>query len=203
MGLGLHKYTEGPREVWDWWLKGRPDPAPRLVKRRVLARLGRQHHCSVLVETGTYLGHMVEYARHRFDRVISIEIAPDLHRQAQERFKGDARVDLLLGDSGKVMPQILSRPDLQGKGILFWLDGHYSAGNTGRGEKDSPIAEELEAVFARDGRHDVILIDDARHFTGQGGYPDLASLLREIGARRPDLDIEVRMDIIRLTPKAH
>jgi hypothetical protein len=58
----------------------------------------------------------------------------------------------------------------------FWLDGHYSAGNTFQGETDTPIRHELKVIS----RHInnlgkvVVLIDDIRcsHLYKQS-YPSL------------------------------
>jgi hypothetical protein len=68
---------------------------------------------------------------------------------------------------------------------LFWLDGHYSGGETARGAQGSPIIAELETVFSRK-LDDVVLIDDIRCFTGFDGYPSLADLKALVAARRPD-----------------
>jgi hypothetical protein len=45
------------------------------------------------------------------------------------------------------------------------LDGRYSEGCTARGETNTPILQELEAIFAFCPIW-VVLIDDARHFDG-------------------------------------
>jgi hypothetical protein len=84
--------------------------------------------------------------------------------------------------------------------VLYWLDGHHSAGNTGRGAKDTPIREELDAVFARGHPGDVILIDDARCFDGTRDYPRLEELVAAIRARRPDLRVWVERDVVHAEP---
>jgi hypothetical protein len=60
---------------------------------------------------------------------------------------------------------------------LFWLDGHYSGGDTARGDDDTPIRRELEHISKHPmrGRH-LIVIDDLRCFDGQNGYPSLEGL---------------------------
>ena len=64
---------------------------------------------------------------------------------------------LIQGDSGVELGNLVGK--LSGP-ALFWLDGHYSEGETAQGPKDTPIFEELEHIFSarRDG--DVILIDE-------------------------------------------
>lgn len=80
----------------------------------------------------------------KYDKIISIELGEDLYNNAKNRFKDDKNVTILKGDSGKVLPTILS--DLNHP-IIFWLDGHYSALITAKGEIDCPIFEELNAIF--------------------------------------------------------
>jgi hypothetical protein len=55
---------------------------------------------------------------------------------------------------------------------LFWLDAHYSAGITAKGEGNTPIEEELKHIFGHEcAENNVILIDDARVFNGSNDYP--------------------------------
>jgi hypothetical protein len=82
---------------------------------------------------------------------------------------------------------------------LFWLDGHYSAGITARGDIATPISLELEAILSHPVKSHVILIDDARDFTGKDSYPFLDNLLHKIRVDG-NYSVEVTTDIIRLTP---
>ena len=188
-------------ELLRWHLRGQPAPPPHAIKRREILAARRDHGVDVLIETGTYMGDMVNFARRHFSRVMSVEIDPTLHQRAQERFAGDSRVELLLGDSATVLPALLDREELKRQPLLYWLDGHYSAGVTGRGDKDTPVAEELEAVLARDNPRDVILIDDARCFDGTSDYPILDDLVAALRARRPDMDVRVEFDMIKVLPR--
>jgi hypothetical protein len=60
------------------------------------------------------------------------------------------------GDSGKELPKIVTQLDTP---AIFWLDGHYSAGITAKGDTECPIFEELEAIFEPDKSCKHILID--------------------------------------------
>jgi hypothetical protein len=131
-----------------------------------------------------------------FDRLYSVELSEMLHRRAIERFRMEPSVRLRQGDSGQVVREILQ--DLH-QPALFWLDAHYSGGLTARGSVDSPIIAELEAVLDHGPAH-VVLVDDARMFDGTGGYPTLESLRALVAARRPDYQLAVAQDVIRLTP---
>lgn len=177
----------------EWEQQGSPAPAPHSVKQLTIREYQQRYRHTILVETGTYMGEMVEAQKRRFKKVYSIELGKELFQKAQERFKTDQNVFIRQGDSGHVLPEILKEIH---EPAIFWLDGHYSAGITAKGEKDCPIFEELEAILAQRTFNHVILIDDARHFTGEGDYPTVDSLTDFIHRRNPSYRIEVKHDII-------
>jgi hypothetical protein len=187
------------RAISKWEAAGRPAPPPHAVKRDNLLAYRRRFGLEVLVETGTYKGDMVEAMRRHFRRVYSIELADHYHAAAVARFRGCENVEILHGDSGRVMAELV--PKLDGP-TLFWLDGHYSAGRTARGDKDTPVMEELGHIFARQDLRCVILIDDARCFAGHGDqqYPSTDALRAFVAEQRPDWKVEVDTDCIRITP---
>jgi hypothetical protein len=154
------------------------------------------HAIRTLIETGTYYGDMVEAQRSNFTKIFSIELSADLWKKASERFQPYPGIKIMHGDSGvmlhKIMPEI-SQP------ALFWLDGHFSEGVTAKGEKDCPIFEELDAIFAFSRQDHVILIDDARYFVGQGDYPTIESLSNYVHSKDPRYKLKVADDIIRFT----
>lgn len=190
-------YVRLRRGMWQWEKRGKPTKVPHLVKQRAVREYAGLFGCAVLVETGTLLGDMVYACRHAFREIHSIELDEALHRRARERFGRYSQVRLHHGDSAEVLPRViggLSEP------ILFWLDAHYSGGMTARGSVDTPIAEELQAIFKhQDGRH-VVLIDDAHEFVGENGYPTMDDLRAFVEALRPDLFVEVFDNIIRISP---
>ena len=149
-----------------------------------------------MIETGTYLGEMVEAMQRRFEKIYSIELSPELYVRARERFSEAENVRIALGDSARVLPMILAELH---EPALFWLDGHFSEGNTAKGDRETPILDELDAIFRNEVKGHVVLIDDARCFDGTGDYPTLAELERVVRARNPNASFEVRDDIIRVS----
>jgi hypothetical protein len=181
-------------EVAEWERRGRPAPPPHLVKRRVLQQYAEQYGLRVLVETGTYLGDTVEAMKHRFDKIYSIELSEELFRRAKERFAGEGHIELINGDSGKVLEEVmkeLTRP------ALFWLDGHYSEGITAKGETDTPICEELKHILNARPLGHVVIIDDARAFGSDSAYPTIEELKEFVGSKR-ECTITVEDDSIRI-----
>jgi hypothetical protein len=181
--------------VHSWQRRGEPAPPPYAVKRRTLREYARRFGLTMLIETGTFHGDTSFALRNDFERIVSIELDRALYERAKRRLQPYKQITVLRGDSGKVIAELMrgvSQP------VLFWLDAHYSGGITARGELDSPIFAELEVILAHPIRNHVILIDDAREFTGAGGYPTVPQLREYLREKQPDLRMEVRHDVIRI-----
>lgn len=181
------------RDVLAWRRAGSPAPPPPVFKQRVVRAYGRRYHLKTLIETGTYYGDMVEAQRHRFGRIISIELSRDLYRLAVKRFADARNVTILEGDSGGLLPHVLAERQ---EPCLFWLDGHYSEGVTARGDLETPILRELDAILSH-AWPDVVLVDDARCF-GQGDYPSIEGIREMVADRRPEWSVSVADDVIRI-----
>lgn len=170
---------------------------PNIVKRQAVAKFGEKYQLKTLVETGTFLGEMIYANRNRFNRIISVELDPLLHRLATERFRQYPYIDLRCGDSREVLSNILSEIT---EPALFWLDAHFSGGFTARGEEDTPIIAELVSLLSHPVRQHVILIDDARHFTGQDGYPSTQKIQEILTRYDAPYKMSVENDIIQIIP---
>ena len=161
------------RLITAWEKKGCPVPPPEVIKQTIVKAYARRYGLRTLVETGTYTGDMVNAVRNVFDHICSIEIDEDLFEKAKERFQGSFHITILLGDSASVLPQVLQ--SITGP-CLFWLDGHYCGEGTGTGILETPIVHELEAILQHSCSDHVVLIDDARLFTGTSDYPTVEEL---------------------------
>ena len=181
-----------------WEAAGRPMPPPHVVKQAALRHYAEKYGLRIFVETGTYYGDMVEAMKGFFDSIYSIELGRRLYRQAKRRFRGSNHVRILHGDSAKKLPWVVKIIDGP---ALFWLDGHYSGGSTAKGEKDTPIYEELRHILADRGKRHVVVIDDARCFGMIPAYPTLEELKAFVFSKRNDVEIHVQDDSIRITPK--
>lgn len=171
-----------------------PLPPPHAYKQQVIAYYQSCFRYSLLIETGTFLGDMIEAQKNRFDSIVSIELSEMLHKKAKRRFRNQAHISILQGDSARVLPQVVQK--ITGPAI-FWLDGHYSAGITAKGDRVSPIMEELNAILSGNNLNHILLIDDARCFCGEEGYPTYEEVVDCIRHFSPRSDIRVEMDIIR------
>ena len=178
-----------------WQESGSVLPMPHYGKQKVVSEYAERFPRPIFIETGTYTGHMVYAMLNMFEEVYSIELDQMLAEKARRLFAGYRRVHIVEGESSQVLPGILAgiqRP------CLFWLDAHYSGGSTAKGPLDTPIVEELNCILCHDcADSHVLLIDDARCFTGGNDYPDINVLKQHILNRRPGWIFEVKDDIIR------
>jgi len=185
-------------EITRWIHAGCTGIAPPPVKRLVLAAYRKRYGLTRFIETGTHLGDTLAYiAQQNNVHATSIELNDAYYQAAKQRFVSYPNVTILQGDSGKLLPEQVRQLHAP---ALFWLDGHYSGDNTGKGELDTPVSAELEAIMDSPVKGHVVLIDDARCFDGTQDYPHLDLLLETVRQKNTYL-IEVSTDIIRLTPK--
>jgi len=198
--LALQLGIKQPIQSWQfrqWKQQGRPIPPPHIVKVRVLQAYARRSGYSCLVETGTYLGDMVASIKDSFTAVHSIELDSFLAKRATKLFAPYLQVQIHQGDSGKVLPKLLKQ--LQ-QPAIFWLDAHYSGGITAKGVQETPIVQELEAIFALSRYENIIVIDDARHFGVMPDYPQLQEFIRYFKKKHPSYSVQVENDSIQLWP---
>jgi hypothetical protein len=178
-----------------WWYITRSGPPPHAVKQQAIRYYARQSTHPVFLETGTFLGEMVEAVKDDFKKIISIELDKNLATQAKQKFARYSHISIIEGDSGKLLPELLK--DIR-EPSLFWLDGHYSAGITAKGDKDTPIEKELEAILAHPVKGHIILIDDARLFDGTGDYPKIYYIEKQVRRKYPNAAFMVKNDSIRI-----
>jgi hypothetical protein len=113
------------------------------------------------VETGTFYGINLEEVVNEYENIHSIEIEKKWIEYNKKKFKGKNNINLIEGDSSIKLPELCFEIKDE---ATFFLDAHYSGEGTGYKEKTSPIIKELEAVFNRTNKKDIIIIDDSRLF---------------------------------------
>lgn len=194
---GLYKAAGHYPDYWYWKLRGEPVRSPHLVKQRTVREYGRRFGLQVLVEAGTYYGEMVAAMKSCFAEIYSVEYDHALAVRAQKKFSRWPHIHIVEGDSQTKIPEIvhsLSQP------ALFWLDAGYYGWAGLQGDKQR-LTTELDAIL-RDTRYQhVILMDDARGLNGQNGAPTMAELKQRIESQFPRREVEVKHDILRITPR--
>jgi hypothetical protein len=190
------EFLVNQEELEKWKSEGCPVPPPHLAKQSIIEKYAEQSCCEIFIETGTYLGDTVFSQKANFKSIISIELSKKLYKAASRRFKKSPHIKILYGNSGNLLSGIMS--DINAR-ALIWLDGHYSGGFTAKGETESPVFKELDAIFSNNNQKHVILIDDARLFIGQRDYPTMNELESYVKCKNPDYKITTESDIIVLT----
>lgn len=143
---------------------------------------------TTFIETGTYMGDTIWSLRETCNKLISIEVQPQLAEIARSRFRNIPHVEIITGDSAVELNRVVT--EIEGS-CLFWLDGHYSAGMTGRGAKNCPIYEELAAIEKGCDFPFSIMIDDARCFETDPAYPTVAELKSAVELNFPSHDFNI------------
>ena len=150
-----------------WWLSsGMPLPAPQAIKLEFITRYSNAD--TTWIETGTYVGTTTEALAKISKWVISIEPSMELHKKSLRRLSAFNNVELLNGSSEDLFDSACSQA---GGSVSFWLDGHFSGGETFKGEQDCPIEYELAVISQHLPAYErvCVYIDDFRLFRDNQG----------------------------------
>jgi hypothetical protein len=112
------------------------------------------------IETGTLNGQTIFAVEPHFDILYTVEFSEKYYNNTKAQYHGN-KINFILGDSSVVFRDLL--PTIADK-CIFFLDGHWSGGDTGHSTKDCPLEEEITLIndlFPHDG---IIIIDDVRLF---------------------------------------
>jgi hypothetical protein len=110
------------------------------------------------IETGTYLGNGIRDVLNSYENIHSIELADKWYQHNVEQFRNNTNVKMYLGDSKKILPELLNNIN---EPVTLYLDAHYSGGTTAFGDEEVPLLFELEILKNRN-YDDIIIIDDCR-----------------------------------------
>src|SRR5262245_55437649 len=116
-------------------MAGPPDIA-YLKKYLRVATLGGIPVSSMAVETGTYRGEGTRVLARLFSTVHTIELSPKWHKVARRSLADLKNVVCHEGDSAEVMQKLI--PSIRER-AMFFLDAHFSGGETARGEDEVPL----------------------------------------------------------------
>jgi len=112
------------------------------------------------VETGTLYGETIFAMEPFFNSLYTIELSEKYHSLTKSKYNGN-KINFLLGDSSIVLESLL--PKMK-ENTIFFLDGHWSSGDTAKGDKDCPLYEEINHINSLFKNEAIIIIDDCRLF---------------------------------------
>lgn len=196
VNIFLEKCKKSPFVLFLWYALGKRIPPPHICKQMVVSEYSKKFKINILYESGTFKGDMVYGMKNRFQKIISVELSNLFFQLAKKRFKNNKHINIIKGDSGKEIKKFLKSLK---KSSVFWLDGHYSFGDTAKSKVNTPIVNELKSILNHKIKTHVILIDDARHFNGKDDYPKINELKKML--KDSNYSMMVEDDIIRITPQ--
>ena len=149
------------KQILIWHKQEYISPPPYFIKQACIKRNAVEQ--SVFVETGTYYGDTTKFLSYFSNKVISLEPSIVLYKKAQDLLADYKNIELINGASEDVFPTLI--PTLKGN-VSFWLDGHFSAGVTFKGKRETPIVLELAEIkkCLKNFNRVSIMIDDFRCF---------------------------------------
>ena len=135
---------------------------------------------NIYIETGTYIGRGITKpvgcnctgcfcmcnpknpnttgVLNNYNKIYSIELSEKYYNFNVKQFKSFKNVNIINGDSSIELKKLLDKIE---EPVTIFLDAHWSGGDTGRTNIDSPLLEELDLLKKREYR-DIIIIDDTR-----------------------------------------
>lgn len=185
-------------ELRNWYKRKKLPPTPQLIKHKIIRELGDSYSFKTLVETGTYLGVMINANKNYFKEIFTIELNKKLYERAKRKFAKFKHIKVIQGDSTKILPDILREIKSP---ALFWLDAHYSGGITAKGKTKTPIVSELKHILNSQSLNHFILIDDALDFNEENDYPTINELKNFILKRNKNYKVSIANNIIYILPK--
>ena len=115
---------------------------------------------SCFIETGTLNGDTTFALEPHFDKLYTVEYSEKYYNNTRSKYTGN-KINFIHGDSSIVFESLL--PTISDK-CIFFLDGHWSGGDTGKSNKDCPLDEEITHINNLFQHDAIIVIDDFRLF---------------------------------------
>ena len=134
---------------------------PQAIKLATIIRYKVED--SIFIETGTYLGDTTAALEKYFVKTYTIEPDLKLYNLAKNRFKDSQKITCINNTSEDSLVDLVK--GLTGS-VTFYLDGHYSLGNTFLGDLSTPIRFELSVIsqFLDNFQNVSVIVDDIGAF---------------------------------------
>jgi hypothetical protein len=172
--------------------------------KELLLRLRSKYGLRDFVETGTYYGETADWAASHFDHVTTIEYSRPIYEETTARLHQKRNINFIFGDSRTELKTIipkLSRP------TIFWLDSHWSSGDTYGKNDECPLIEEIRIINTSETPH-FLFIDDARLFTSppprphrMEQWPSIDEVIEALKSGNHEIYIVLFEDVIIAVPQ--
>lgn len=191
----FYEFYHGVYNTLKYFRDKKKSPPPNWLKHKVI--LKNSHSNSTFIETGTFRGSTLLVVRNSFKKIYSFEPSKKFYVFSKIRLKKFINIKILNKTSEDGLSALLKK--IKGD-VTFWLDGHYSGGETFQGDLSTPIKYELETIskFRKKFNKLIIMIDDYRLF-GVKPYPPKTYLINF--CKKHGYSYKVIYDIFIINPK--
>jgi hypothetical protein len=124
-------------------------------KHALLLHLAKKFNLKTFIETGTHWGGTLKAMQPHFDQLYSIELSEKWYKHAVSMFSSVWNIYPIQGDSATELPKLLEKISVTP--TLFWLDAHYSGGDTALAPED-PLKAEVQTIIRM--RPDALIVID-------------------------------------------
>ena len=113
---------------------------------------------TIFVETGTFRGDAINKALEcEYEQIFTVEIDKKRHKWLVREFEDDDEVTFIRGNSEAEFPKIMDK--IKEKCTIY-LDAHYCGDDAEKGDKWSPIRDELNYLKTHSIKNHTIIIGD-------------------------------------------
>jgi hypothetical protein len=112
-------------------------------------------------ESGTYYGSTSIEMQPHFNQIITVEVSVNLYKNYHQKLSAFPNISHINGASEDILYDVLN---INHNEFIFFLDGHYSSGDTGSSNIEVPLLEELNCINKLYKKNGLIIIDDFNLF---------------------------------------
>lgn len=170
--------------------------------KEMILKLQNTYSIKKFIETGTYYGKTAYWASRHFDSVTTIEYSEQIYKKVTQKYAHIKNIEFRFGHTTSQLKELLL---ILEEPAIFWLDAHWSGGETYGKDDECPLVKEINLINQSEIEH-FILIDDARLFMAPpplphkiDNWPNLSEVLITINSAR-DRYVVIIDDVIISVP---
>ncbi len=164
------------------------------TKFRLINSVRQRTNANVFVEAGTFKGVMSARCASVFQQVYTVELDKNLASRAGKYLARKQNVYVVQGDAIQVIPVLLQSDQINN--VLIFLDGHFSGGDTAKGDLVEPAVAAIKKITPYKNKIRAIIIDDFRNFGSEYDYPTKSELLQAIEQTFAKCRLSVFSDLV-------
>jgi len=117
-------------------------------------------------ESGTYYATTTLEMQPHFKKIFTIEVSLNIFENTHKHLSQYNNITHINGATEDIIKDIIINNSKEE--FIFFLDGHYSSGDTGSSNIDVPLLEELKQINTYYKKKGLIIIDDYNLFQTNG-----------------------------------